>query len=133
MGVPLYVICHFSLLAFNMLSSCLIFVFDYYVPQCVSLWVYPFWGSLHLLDLVNYFLSHVREIFSYYFFQYFLMPFSFFSFFFLYSFLWQCFPPFCSPVTSLFFDFSYSAIDSFQCIFHLCFSCGSSRSSVNIS
>ena len=39
----------------------------------------------------------------------------------------------CSPVTYLFFNFSYSAIDSFLCIVHLCFSCGSSRSSVNIS
>ena len=32
---------------------------------CVSPWVYPVWDSLHFLDLVVNFLSHVREIFDY--------------------------------------------------------------------
>ena len=31
----------------------------------VSPWVYPVWDSLHFLDLVVNFLSHVREIFDY--------------------------------------------------------------------
>ena len=64
MGVPLYVTCHFSLVAFN--SSVSHFCqFDYYVSQCVPLWVYPAWDSLCFLDLVDYFLSDVTEIFSY--------------------------------------------------------------------
>jgi len=60
MGVPLYVICHFPPLAFNILS------FDCCVFWCVPPWVYPSWDSPHLLDLVDDFLSHVREIFSCY-------------------------------------------------------------------
>ena len=90
----------------------------------VSSWVYPEWGSLHLLDLGGYFLSHVREVFNYNLFKYFLWPFLFHLFFwdpcnlsvvafnvvpevpetvlfplhpfiFLYSVLWQLFLPFC--------------------------------------
>ena len=65
--------CHFSPVAFNILSLTLIFVsFDYYVSWCVPPWVYPAWDSLCFLDLVDYFLSHVREIFSYYLFKCFL-------------------------------------------------------------
>ena len=82
MGVPSYVICHFSLVAFNVLS--LVFNFCqcvYYVSWCVPPWVYPSWESLCFLALVDYFLSHVREIFSYYLFKYFLRSFlSLFSF-----------------------------------------------------
>ena len=33
------------------------------------------WGSLHFLDLGDYFFFQVREVFSYYFFKYFLEPF----------------------------------------------------------
>ena len=59
----MYVICPFSLVAY------FIFVFnfchfDYYVSQCVPPWVYPAWDSLCFLGLVDYFLSHVREIFE---------------------------------------------------------------------
>ena len=46
--------------------------FDYYVSQWVPLWVYPTWDSLLLLDMVDYFLSPVREVFSYYLFKFFL-------------------------------------------------------------
>ena len=67
------VICRFSLVTFNILS--LIFfnlnTMSLYVPPQV----YPAWDSLCFLDLVDYFLSHVREIFSYYLFQYFLRSF----------------------------------------------------------
>ena len=76
-GVPLYVICHFSLVAFNNFSLPLIFVnlitmclSD--VSFCVSPWVYPAWYSLHFLDLGDYFLSHVREFFDYNLLKYFL-------------------------------------------------------------
>ena len=31
---------------------------------CTHPWVYPAWGSVYFLDLVDYFLSHVREISS---------------------------------------------------------------------
>ena len=53
MGVPLYVTCHFSLVAFN-ISVFHFCQFDYYVSQCVPLWVYPAWDSLCFLDLVDY-------------------------------------------------------------------------------
>ena len=72
MGVPLYVICHFFLAAFNILYLSLIFVS--LITMCLSvfpLWVYPAWDSLHFLDLVDYFFSHIREVFSYYLFKYF--------------------------------------------------------------
>ena len=64
----------------------IIFVFnfcqlDYYVSRHVSPWVYPVWDSLRFLDLGGYFLSHVREVFDYNLFQYFLKSFlSLFSF-----------------------------------------------------
>ena len=35
------------------------------MSQCVPLWVYPAWDSLHFLNLVNYFFFHVREVFSF--------------------------------------------------------------------
>ena len=35
------------------------------MPWHVSPWVYPLWDSLCLLDLINYFLFHVGEIFNY--------------------------------------------------------------------
>ena len=49
--------------------------FDYFVFQCVLPWVYPVWDPLCFLDLANYFLSHVGDVFSYYLFKYFLGPF----------------------------------------------------------
>ena len=60
MGVPLYVICHFSLVAFNILSLTLIFVGLITVGLCVPPWVYPSWDSV-LLGL-DYFLSYLQEI-----------------------------------------------------------------------
>ena len=76
-GVPLYVICRFSLVAFNILSLPLsnFCRFDCYVSRCVPPWVYPSWDSMCFLDLVDYFLSHVWEVFSYYLFKYFLRSF----------------------------------------------------------
>ena len=44
-------------------------------------WVYPVWDSLCLLDLIDYFLFHVGEIFIYNLFKKFLMPFLFLFFF----------------------------------------------------
>ena len=121
MGIPLYVICCFSLAASNIFS--LFLIFDSLINLClgVSLWVYPVWYSLCFLDLIDYFLSHIREVFHYNLFKYFLRPFlflfffwdpynsnvgvfnvvpevsQFFSFFFLYSAPWQLFPPFFLP------------------------------------
>ena len=43
----------------------------------VSPWVYPVWDSLCLLDLIDYFLFHTGEIFSYNLFKNFLIPFLF--------------------------------------------------------
>ena len=140
MGVPLCVICHFSLVAFNILSLSLIFLFDYHVSWYVHPWFFPDWDSLRFLDLVDYFFSRVQEAFSYYLFKYLLSSFlslfspsgtpimwmlvrlmlsqrslklsSFFSFFFLYSVLWQWFPPFCPPGHLSDLLLSNSAIDS---------------------
>ena len=44
----------------------------------VSPCVYPVWDSLCFLDLIDYFLSHVREVFDYNLFKCFLRPFLFF-------------------------------------------------------
>ena len=47
----------------------------------VSPWIYPLWDSLRFLDLIEYFLSHSREVFNYNLFKYFLSPFLFLFFF----------------------------------------------------
>ena len=79
MGFLLYVTCCFSLAAFNILSLCLVFVslINMGVPPCL----YPVWDSLCLLDLIDYFLFHVGEIFNYNLFKNFLIPFLFLFFF----------------------------------------------------
>ena len=58
--------CCFSYSVFNFCH------FDYSVSWCVFPWVYPAWDSLCFLDLVD---SHIREVFNYYLFKYFLRPF----------------------------------------------------------
>ena len=65
MGVPLYVICHFSLVAFNVLSLSLIFVS--LITVCLGVFLLGFIlpRTLCFLGLVDYCLSHVREVFSY--------------------------------------------------------------------
>ena len=78
MGFPLYATCCFSLAAFNILSLCLVFVSLISIRfWCVSPLVYPVWDSLCLLDLIDYFLFHVGEIFNYNLFKNFLIPFLF--------------------------------------------------------
>ena len=90
------------------------------MSQCVPPCIYPAWDSLCFLELVGYFLSHIREISAIISSNIFSGPFSlssfwepynakvgvfnvlpaclhFFSFFFLYSVLWQWFPRFCPP------------------------------------
>ena len=81
MGIPLYVICCFSLAAFNSFSLYLIFDSLIHVPWHVSPWIYPVWDSLRFLDLTDYFLSHIREVFNYNLFKYFLSPLLFLFFF----------------------------------------------------
>jgi len=78
MGIPLY-ICWFSLVAFNFLSLSLIFVSLIAVCLGVSFLGFILPGTLCFLDLVDYLLSHVREVFGCYFLKYFLR--SFLSFF----------------------------------------------------
>ena len=104
------------------------------VFTCFS-WIYPMWYSLRFLDLINYFLSHIREVFNYNLFKYFLRPFLFLFFFWdpynsnvvpevsetvlnsfhSFFFILLCgsyFPYFIFQVTYLLFCLSYSAIDS---------------------
>ena len=82
MGIPLCVICCFSLADFNICSLCLIFV--NLINMCLGVfspWVNPVWDSLGFLDLGDYFLPHFREVFYYYLLKYFLMVFLFVFFF----------------------------------------------------
>ena len=75
MGIPLYVICCFSLVAFNIFSLSLIFI--NLITLCLGVFLLEFMlYSLHFLDMSDCFLSHVREIFRYYLFRYFSGPFS---------------------------------------------------------
>ena len=76
MGIPLCVICCFSLAAFNICSLCLIFVSLINMSQGALPLVYPVWESLGFLDLCDYFLPHFREVFNYCL-KYFLMHFLF--------------------------------------------------------
>ena len=46
----------------------------------VSPWIYPVWDSLHFLELIDCFLSHIAEVFNYNIFKYFLSPFLFLFF-----------------------------------------------------
>ena len=60
-GFPLYVICSFSLAAFNVLYWYLILVWLICVLLCFS-WSYSVRDSLCLLDLIAYFLFHLRDV-----------------------------------------------------------------------
>ena len=82
MGIPLCVICCFSLASFNICSLCLGFVNLINICLRVFLsWVYLVWDLLGFLDFGGYFLPHYREIFNYYLLTYFLMPILFVLFF----------------------------------------------------
>ena len=135
------VICCFSLAAFNIFSLYLIFDSLINMCQSVSPWIYSICDSLHFLDLIDDSLSHVREVFNYNLFKYFLRPFLFLFFFWdpynsnvgvfnvvsevsktvlnsfhSFSFILLCgsyFHYFIFQVTYPFFCLSYSAIDSF--------------------
>ena len=141
MGIPLYVICCFSLAAFNIFS--LYLIFDSLINMCLGVFLLGFilCGTLCFLDLIDYLLTHIREVFNYNLFKYFLSPFSFLFFFwdpynlnvgafsvvpevsemvlnFFHSFFFivlcgSYFHYFIFQVTYLFFYLSYSAIDSF--------------------
>ena len=82
MGIPLRVICCFSLATFNICSLCLIFV--NLINMCLGVFCLgfnPVWDSPGVLDLSGYFLFHFREVFKYYLLKYFLMAFLFVFFF----------------------------------------------------
>ena len=77
MGIPLCVICCFSLASFNICSLCLIFVSLINMSQGALPLVYPVWDSLGFLDLGDYFLPHFRDVFNHYLLKYFLIVFIF--------------------------------------------------------
>src|SRR5574337_364505 len=81
MGFPLYVTCCFSLAVFNMCSLCLVFVS--LISMCLGVFLLGFtlYGTLCLLDLIDYFVFHVGKIFKYNLFKNFLIPFLFLFFF----------------------------------------------------
>ena len=68
----------FFLCCFSYFIFVLIFVS--LITVCLSVFLLRFIlpGTLHFLDLVDYILSHVREVFSYYLFKYFLRSFLYF-------------------------------------------------------
>ena len=81
MGIPLYVISCFSLVTFNISPLSLIFVS--LINMCLDVFILGFilYGTLYFVDFGDWFLSNVKEVFSYYLFMYFLRPFlSLFSF-----------------------------------------------------
>ena len=80
MGIPLCVICCFSLATFNICSLCLIFI--NLIDMCLGVFVLGLsWlGLSGFLGPECYFLPHFREIFNYYL-KCFLMPFPFVFFF----------------------------------------------------
>ena len=80
-GFPLYVTCCCSLAAFNILSLCLVFVSLISMYLGVFLLGFILYGTLCLLDLIDYFLFHVGEIFNYNLFKNVLIPFLFLFFF----------------------------------------------------
>ena len=51
------------------------------MSQHVSPWIFPVWDSLRFLELIDYFLSHIREVFNCNLFKYFLSPFLYLFFF----------------------------------------------------
>ena len=78
MGIPLCVICCFSLAAFNIFFLCLIFIS--LINVCLGLFHFGFilFETLWVfLDLCGYFRPHFRDFFNYYLLKYFLMPFLF--------------------------------------------------------
>ena len=77
MGFLLYVTCCFSLSAFNNLSLCLVFVSLIIIGLGMFLVGFILYGTLCLLNLIDYFLFHVGEIFNYNLFKNFLIPFLF--------------------------------------------------------
>ena len=81
MGFPLCVTCCFSFAAFNILSLCLVFVS--LISMCLGVFFLGFilYGTLHLLDLIDYLLFPVGNIFNNYnLFKSFFMPFLFLFF-----------------------------------------------------
>ena len=140
MGFPLYVTCCFSLVAFNILSLCLVFVS--LISMCFGMFLLEFilYGTFQSLGL-DYFPFHVGQNFNYNLFKNFLIPFLFLFFFWdsynsnvgvfdivpevsetilssfhsLYFILLfrSYFHHFIFQLIDLFFCFRYSAVDSF--------------------
>ena len=81
MGIPLCAICFFFLLLLIFVLCVWSLLIWLICVLGVSPWVYPIWDSLGFLDLGDYFLPHVREVFKYYLLKYFLMVFLFVFFF----------------------------------------------------
>ena len=76
MGFPLYVTCCFSFAAFNILSLCLTFVS--LISMCLGVFLLGFilYGTLCLLELIDYLFFLVGEIFNYDLLKIFSYPFS---------------------------------------------------------
>ena len=73
MGVPVYIICFFSLAAFNVVFF--FFVFVSLIPVYLDVFLRGLIYIQHLQELSDHVLPHVREVFSYYLFKYFFRSF----------------------------------------------------------
>ena len=58
-------------------------IFDNLINMCLGVFLLGFitYGTLRFLELIDYFLSRIREVFNYNLFKYFLSPFLFLFFF----------------------------------------------------
>ena len=79
MGIPFYVICCFFLAAFNIFA--LYLVFDSLINMCLGVFLLGFIlpGTLCFLELIDYFLSHIREVSNIIYSNIFSIPFFFSS------------------------------------------------------
>ena len=141
MGIPLYVICCFSLVAFTIFSLSLIFVS--LINMCLGVFLLEFilhWIVCTSWTWVNVSFPTLGKVLAIISSNVFSGPFSFssllgtpimqmlvrlilsqilwdsphfFSFFLLYSVLWQWFAPLCLPAHLFLFCLSYSATDPF--------------------
>ena len=74
MGIPLYAIHCFSLLLL-IFSLCVFVSFFFFFNVCLGVflfWIYHVWDSLCFLNVDGYLFSHVRNIYGYWVFKYFL-------------------------------------------------------------
>ena len=119
MGVPFYVVCCYSFVAFNICSLC-IFIWSFVFIligvrfDMFCLGIIPM-VTVGFFILGVYSLSHFREVFNYFLLQYFLMPFPFIFF------LWETYDLNVGHLTLSQRSLRLSSFLSFLFFFLFCF------------